>query len=318
MLTPMHKSTSLLFILLWLGTTYCTRSFEIEVEDPGPLISVNSLFNTDAPWQVELVETLFIENDTGQSMEEVYGATVQLYVQGQLIAVATEVEEDFEHYYDLGVVAEPNVEYELVVSHPDYPTCRAVTSVPDRPQTSAFHIPDEVFEAPLQEIVGHFTLTDPGEERNFYHFSYTHISRHIQERCCGQPYDTTLRRLTTDLNIEDLGIANTFNIVFAPSQLFGTLTTDRLVDGGTSVINFSTYNALYYHAGRTLYRGELAINHLSYDLYRFMQSLKAVEQANNLSFVRPEPLYSNVEGGLGIVAGFSQTVYSVEAQNFDG
>ncbi|HAA11629.1 MAG TPA: hypothetical protein DCE41_07980 [Cytophagales bacterium] len=234
-----------------------------------------------------------------------------MYSDGQLVSQIIERGEDF---YDLGYVAQPNVEYELVITHPDYPTCRVTTSLPSPTQSSNLQIPDLVFEAPLQDVSGTFSLADPADEQNFYLFSFVQEWSYVRPLCCDMPDDTTRHRWTSVLTIEELGIAPTVSIYFNTGNFNGVLANDRILDGQTTEIHFHTPSAYYQVEGPYTYRGDLVVNHLSEDLYRYLQSWIAAEQANNNPFSQPQPIYSNVEGGFGIVAGYTQSVHSVEVE----
>ena len=326
----------LLFLLLCTTLMACETTVEVDVPQYPAQLTTNMFFTPDSTWKVELSENRYIL-DTAL-FAPVSDANIRVLQQGQVVtSLDYQGESRFGNSIytsedNLPVIGEP---YTLEVVHPALGTLLANSEVP---------MPESIIRATLDtsevQLVPRFSdgtydyavtirLDDPLEE-NFYSVSLIvrYDGFYSDDIDKDGEYEVWLEEFTLWLPIqsEDPIVSNPFNR--ARVELFFK---DVSFNGKqyelTAYISSGLPNLNFYLEGNVLqenaydregnvirYPGDTVSKQTFYAIlrttteeyyqYAVTQDLQAWVENN--PFAQPVQTFENIEGGLGIFAGYSQ------------
>ena len=81
----------------------------------------------------------------------------------------------------------------------------------------------------------------------------------------------------------------------------GVLISDAVFDGTTKTISVEL-DQIYFDTGKTMI---VILSTLSEDFYRYKKTFRAQQVNGDNPFAQPAQIYTNVQNGLGIFAGYS-------------
>ena len=327
----LHRWVRKFMAIACIGTALgCTETFEIDFPEEPQQLVIYSLFHPDSVWQVAVSTTKDL-NSPGTPYPVVDQATVEIYQDDQRVdelafqgyMVPSKVIDNVrgitydtmiwrrEHLYrsQRGTKPEPGVTYTVRVSAPGYPSVEATGRIPDFPSVTleAFKITDPSrFNSQFLEITS--VIRDNPDQNDFY---LAGISYPILELHDGQNggYDTVYNRQFVMLEMVDIQ-----SIYLQQFKLF----SDQSFFGITYPVKFGVELdetiVLQNLDSLTLYLGAV-----SESFYRYYEALEA-QGEYGVGFVNltdPPKAYSNVEGGLGVFAGYNTVDFSVYRKDFE-
>ena len=299
------RTLSLLSILVVLGTA-CDdfrTVVELDVPDIPDQLVVNSFYTPDSNWTVQITESRYVLDD--DLLPFVDGATVRLY-QGTNLLAETAVGDS--GYYQLPFLPESSVDYTLEVSHPAFPAATAETALnPAVPLTSlSLDLPDNLMGVESM-LSGELTFTDPAGVTNRYQLI---LYSTIEYPYALDPMGDTLWERFTYPNYFQLGANDSEELIdvnpdvfwFMPGQVF----SDEIFEGQTVTLPIEINNDAAHLPPGAKWTLLAEFQTLSEDYYQYAFSYGVQRRAQGNPFAQPAQVFTNVAGGLGIVAGYTR------------
>lgn len=292
----------------------CERELEYDVQSPEAVLVVNCVFAQDSLWQVEVSTTA--DPGNGGQIKILKDAQVAIFENNvrisDIVLDSMDAQSSFggedlgrsgpvKLYYHRTVNsrARAGQNYEIRVSHPDYPTVYSTSVIPRSPRVRKSA---QTGTVALQMIQGvphariPFTLSDEGGS-NYYGlevWSRNQSTGAPLEKLSFYSADNALLENTLVMESSSVGqhLYEASNTVFFSNRDFQG--ADKAF---TLYINFMTYSN-----SKDLY---VRVFRLSPELYEFAVSYQnqLVNQGN--PFAEPAQVFSNIQNGSGIFAGYS-------------
>lgn len=308
------------FFLLALTLAACTDFFDREIElpvaDHEPRLSVDALFTqNDTLLTAHVTRTYGLNEERPVNREApLEGATVQIFENGsvkyELPYRETEVLNRFAYDTRPDAIAfMAGRDYEIRVTHPDYPDVRATQTMPAMVE----------LENVRYEFLGdnnvtftnsrlQFDLPDPAGEDNFYElFLQVITSDTFTDPQGGVGVFTNVDNTywyAEDLNTADAvpGFHNT-----------ALLISDEAFNGQRRSFSLPFY--LFRNDSEEIATGvRVRVNwrHVTQDYYRYSRSLQDFWNADGNPLSEPVSVFSNVENGVGCFGLRNEVVYELE------
>ena len=291
-------------LIFCLGLNFsCEKEIDPTIYPFEKKLVLNCLFGPDAAWQLQLFSSENIFDSTDQ-VSPVDNATIRLFDSagsevGSFINTG-------EGIYEIpGVFPVPNERYEINVIHTDYPSLMARSGIPGM-------IPLEIVARTMETGLDFERLkidcqvTVPAESEQFLVFSHN-----VQKKYFGTGGDT----LSLDLSawIQPDPAVSYWDQFLPLSVEQHRLYMETPPPEGS--VYFYSFDGFQKQDDPFLISGEAAIrmDAASPEYYAFMKSLDIYLSQSDLhisSIVSPVDIFSNIEGGLGIFAGYYRTTKS--------
>ena len=220
----------------------------------------------------------------------VHNATVELYQNGVLFQTL-HTEEGARVYTAPFLVdnLNPNANYELRVSAPNYPSISAQVKIVPAPSVSNPTLtPDGVNTNGVVYDLIQVDINDPVDTENYYYFALKYTPK--DSTWGGDSYYQWLE--TSDPNAE--------------SNNTGVIVTDKTFNGQNRRVDFWAYGA-----DTANHWISLEVYNLGKDVYLFNRSLQLHYENQNNPFAEPVVIYSNVTNGRGIASGSSRQIFDL-------
>ena len=272
------------------GQMACEKEADIKLPPYQPKIVINSIFNPDSTWEVQIDRSRgVLEEGTDFSIDD---ALVEIYKGESRIATLNHTRRDGRSFYkSVGEMPESTVEYTLRVSKEGLPTIVAKSKIPEKPALaedlalSDVEINGNRFSANIE-----LDLAEATTNNKFFHL----VLYRAKLRAYGNGY-TVEGYEAQPFSIHNIGSGTSENgqgVIFSDENLKG---------GSTIELSISApYDAAKLVDDHFL----VELRAVNKDYYRYHETVN--EQffgpTNNLV-----EIYSNVEGGLGIFAGYNAT-----------
>ena len=324
---------------LALGCLACEDVVEIDTPQSSSQITVNSLFTPDSVWQVELSENRSVL-DTNQ-FAAVPDANVQIMQQGQVV---TQLKYQRENHFGNSIYGTRNIypergsEYTLAVEHPALGSLKASSQVPISQASIVSVVLDTSDVRVLTEDVIAYGVTivmdDPVGD-NFYDlFFILKWLRSFSPFQVGQDKNGIKfeERLTyQQIGSDDPVVDNTHEfdyykvkVLFKDTHFnkgqyklkvyllvrINSFLDNTLLDPPI-VLDRSAHdvtNDIVYQPGDTIDRFRLytILRTTTEEYYQYNYTRDLQASTENNPFAQPVQVFDNIEGGLGIFAGYNQ------------
>ena len=309
-------------LFLLLSLTACTDFFDRQIDlptaDHKPRLSVDALFTqNDTLLTAHVTRTYGLNEERPANREApLEGATVQIFenssLKYELPYRETEIINRFAYDARPDAVAfVPGRDYEIRVTHPDYPDVSATQTMP-----AAVALENVRYEFLGENNVTftnsrlRFDLPDPAGTDNYYELFLETITRDTF-RLSETQIETFESNDVVYWYSEDL---NTPDAVpgFQNSSL---LISDEAFDGQRR--SFSVPFYLYRNESGTGEFGSLTLvrvkwRHVTQEYYRYSRSLQDFSNAENNPLSEPVSVFSNVKNGVGCFGLRQEVVYELE------
>lgn len=227
-------------------------------------------------------------------------------------------------YRSLTTKAEAGKTYKLVVSHPNFKTVKCETSIPmpinilGLDTITKMDVSNGFYKTFQMKI----KFQDTQGKKNYYRLTYKSISgRAVPINIT--PKDTTLliavtnqstgRQFTSDDPIINPSSEDANDFLFgSPSNTFN-LFTDELIEGKEYELTIDDFNYIYESTIIDASIGEFIIlnielQSITREAYLYMKSVNAYNYYNGDLFSEPVQVFTNMENGIGIFAGYSSSL----------
>jgi hypothetical protein len=278
-------SCSLLLIIIIVS---CEVVVDVNIPLEAPKLTVNSFFTADSVWSADITLSRFILDD--QPFEVVPDAEIIIYHNN--VAVDT-LQNHLSGRYIGKKKPETGKSYEIRVNHQRHGAVHAVSYAP------VPVIPDSIHANPKFEVESNETNTftlyfnDPPAE-NFYQIQLWQQSYYLRypER------DTVYIFHTSHFTINDPVVSRYHGNV-------GALFDDTLFNGRKKSIELKTNTARFHPTtGYIVY-----FRTVTKEFYEYMVRTSLQDVTSGDPLAQPVQVFSNIENGFGIFAGYNQAVY---------
>ena len=311
----------LFFLIIITGLTSCVEVLDIKLDDEDKMLVLNGIFATDSNVSVNISRSInALEGDA--FIKFVDDADVSLYSGGNFLAKMTY---DTNGYYTADVKPVEGQTYTVVAKEGDKEVS-AQTTIPTAVELSTFEVNiniDSTTETWTDPETGqtfdttfytypdqgelYFEFNDPPNQRNYYLVTAGFKIPNIVYDNNGNPYIHGYRKESSYLDIS----GNENYVYYSNDIVTGYAFSDYLFDGKKKKIkaNFGLYplsseietDAVFY----------VSFYSISEDFYKFIESYDKYEATVGNPFAEPVNIFTNIDGGVGILASVNGVTDSV-------
>ncbi len=292
----------------------CTKIVEFNGEISEPKLVINSIINPDSAIKVSVSESRFFLDDA--PIDNIENATVKLFEDEIFITSLAHLADGY--YTSSDVMPIAGKSYTIEVDAPDFDEAHSEATIPNKIDivsidTLTTYYTDYAYPENFEVGV---KITDPAEEKNYYRISCDIESWRYVESSQEYIYNINDAWLWSDdpvltggegnNEIFDTGVYNEYNIF-----------DDMFFNGGTYTVkmNIGTWHLMSDHE-KCHYKIHIFLESLSEEYFKYLKS-RTLHKANedNL-FTEPVPVFSNIENGIGIFAGYSHDHISLDHEGY--
>lgn len=284
----------LLIALLVFFAFGCEKVINVDIPEHTPVLVPNSRFTTDSLWFVHMSKSVSVlQSDDPEAVEN---ARVEIYEDGVLLDTLTHFGDGL--YLSMaGASPEVGKTYSMIASAPGFESVSAVSAVPAMVEITDVAIEDSVSsvggfgESYTSEI--RVTFNDPPGP-NYYILSL------VRTVIAISPFDTFEVQTFPFIWTDDPDASEYFTS--------GIPFRDQLFDGQekTLILNADAAD-LDIVADQ-----EIWLLSVTEDYYKYNLSAAAIRSGGFNPFTEPVLSHTNIEGGLGIFAGYAQFEYPLD------
>lgn len=308
----------LLYILALLALTSflgCEKDLEYEIANAKPRLVVNSLFSEDSLFRVEVslsatpgqgdqiislqnAGIALLENQNQVDdfvLDSFYAAPINIGPNPNASLGSTKIY----FHRTTNTFAKTGYDYTIQVTHSGYDPIQASTTVPR--QMPARKI-EQTFDAAIN-VNGHqmnklsFEVVDDGRKDNYYGVEVLAIEPGRQLSYIKVPFFSDEKAFSENLTVVDGQMSN--GVLYRPEN--GVYFSNGKFKGLKK--RFDLYvDEMYMQPGYSL---SIRFLNLSPEFFHFATSYQKQRATSGNPFAEPAQVFSNVEGGLGIFAGYS-------------
>ena len=289
-----HKG--ILFSIITLLLAGCELIVDVKVPYNGDQVVINGVQRNDSVWKVDLSRSQNILSSIRNIYFEIPNAEVFVYHPDGTTEKLEKV-----NYGIYKGVTKPSIgeRYKVVVNATGFESVTAEMTMP-----WAVPITDVKFDStnvqpsnngggitPFADVPFDVTFTDPGDQRNYYAlkvFQWTVFKYNDENQ--NEHSDTLIQELP--VWIQDPGLATKDERKFRFS--------DQIFNGKTSSIRAQTQ---FREIQEKIFRVDIWLMNLSEETFKYEETLQLQRDVTGDPFAQPVPVFSNVNGGLGIFSG---------------
>ena len=311
------------FSLMLVTFLSCTKTIDFDDQELAHLVVVNSMIGTDRTFSLALTQSTSILTD-GQNYRYMEG-TMDLYEDGTLLRQFPSQSGGFSAP-DIQPKAGKN--YRIVVTA-DGKQVEAETTIPLQTEVISMDTMSTKTEYNSKIINFKLKIKDP-EGENYYRLVIVHEMLTMYPKEMGNDTIRYLQNTSYDRVVTDdpvfKSVYNNFGdeiIDYGPENDY-YIFPDSYFQGKEYTLQFQSYqymNPANPNTGggygnpnnpdpatgpqRIFDRMTIHIQHLSKDIYTYMKYLKLYDNYHDNPFSEPVAVYSNINNGAGIFAGFN-------------
>ena len=310
------KQFIFLILLAILNLFSCSTKIELDIPEAPPQIVVNSLITNDSLITVNVCKTVAMLN---QGTNCVTNAEIELWVNDNFIENLQQKEDGI---YESETTAQIGVNYQIYVDVPNFDRMISSAIIPAPINiTQATYIANSYYDQGQVSLASEVKISfyDPPEITNYYQISFYSYRYTEYELNSLTVLDSTISIYygLYYLNSNDPIIINEGDLQYhiGASRIRSLIFSDELMNEETS-ITFLAQIATGNYAVPIV-----ALKSISHEYYMFQKSLirhtfnqgmGSVDATNMFLVSNPNDLYSNIQNGLGIFAGYSESHFELE------
>ena len=299
-------------LLLLLALSACEQVIEPDLPEHTPRLVLQAFFTADSTWVAFVGRSVGILESMPEREMAVADATVELLAGDRVIDRLEFFQQERVYVWEKGTL-QAGESYALRVAAPGFATVEATDAVPRPVPTAIVSYLTHTSVRSESMIKGDMSIEleiqDPPGETNYYQIRMFAFSRSEFRTLDDEVVDLVSIRYEGSFSTQDPSIIadNTADEPFDGSFTGAApFFKDTLFDGQTHAIELSSdYNA----PERT--RFYVHVLHLSETYYEYLKSARLHESTQDNPFAEPMSVYSNVENGYGIFAGYSSQIFEL-------
>jgi len=300
------KKTSNIIIILVLFLVACEKEVKIPIEYTTPKLVINALFNTDSLWDVEISASRYIYDtnpiplidDAVVIILDSEGNNFELTNQGEGI------------YTSSTEKPQTGKTYSIEVNHDNYENARSTNKLPGEIIIDNIEWHEEVYVSGDLFRKINVTFQD-SQEKDYYLI-----------RMSGAFWEEIIDPLT---GLSDSGLVIHPIYFFSQNAAVEEINShssqssisfiDELFNGDQYTIDLLLYEFYFnnqpgWEVGlESIY---ISLSKISEEYYLYQKSYQKYQNSSgNTLFSQPTQVYTNIENGLGIFAGYSNSVDTI-------
>ncbi len=278
-----RKMNKIYYIILALTLVACTKEISLDIDSHESKIVVNSFFSPQEPLYVNISKsTPIISADT---LNYISNAEVELFSQNSLIGRFTY---DRQGFYNLAIKPEAKREYYISVSVPGFKSTTSHDIIPSLVPIIAF----DTISLNEKYLYCEITFKDITDELNYYLLDVTSKYPVVGKNpVLSKQVDITI----IDNIVENGSIGDTRRHIYF---------SDKFIQGSTYELSFLLDKETLNSVPNTLY---LNFKSISKNYYTYVDTYYK-SQTKQLD------IYTNIDGGYGIFAGYDLSQDSIIIQ----
>ena len=314
-------------IIICLFLFSCEKVVDLNIPEHTPMLVVNGMLDTDS------IPSIFISSSQGAFSNNpipgcILDANVLLYeddvLLGQMMLDANQVDtfmilEDSWYgqintesisYYTYDINPKAGSTYSIDVSHTDYESVYATTTIPNNIELIDFNVIDNASDTSIYNATLNVVFQDNANQNNYYRirlFLQTEGEYWEQD---SSDYEVVRKRSSLPLYSNDPSLSQ--GIPWDGYTFSGrtALFNDNLFNGQEKEISFDMeYKLAGIEYGDSLF---LQFTSFSEEAYNYFNSI----ELNRDQFIspfgtEPVPVFSNVENGIGLFAGGNSMYFQI-------
>lgn len=289
---------------LLFALSACEQVIEPDLPEHTPRLVLQAFFTPDSTWVAFVGRSVGILEAMPEREMSVADATVELLKEGRVIDRLEFFQEERVYLWEKGAL-QAGESYSLRVAAPGFAPIQATDAIP-RPVPTAIashrtHTSSRA-ESRIKDLSIKLEIQDPPGETNYYQIRmYHHIPRSSffsSERYYQGPFSTQDPSIAADNSDDD-------SFIEGEAFFIAPFFKDALFDGQTHAIELDNYNVAEHT------RVYVQVLYVSETYYEYLRSAKLHESTQDNPFAEPLSVYSNVENGYGIFAGYSSQTFEL-------
>jgi hypothetical protein len=251
---------------------------------------VNALAGNDSLVRVHVSLSKQLQDTDAQ--KTLSDATLSIYEEDKLLG---KLKTATDGWYEIESKFQANLNYRVVVSHPQYGNLSAETRIP-----SEIEISD--CKMTKSETAYHFQLEfqDKSYSKDYYMIVLYEVSNEVIDGENNQQ-NYLLSYYSEDIIFENNLLENTTDL--EQNLLKGSLCFSDYNNNGKK-LNINFYSPIDYFANENL-TFKVKLLHISKDYYAYERSKIMISNREDLPFYKKINLHTNINGGAGIFAGYT-------------
>jgi hypothetical protein len=276
----------------------------------SPDIVVNSIFTADSLWQFELStsENIF---DPDSKSEKITDATIVVVeANGQLACNVEHIGNGL--YKSDGCNPKVKNSYTLYINSPSYGSARATSTVPVAVNASVKLVSDLDGKSTFEVI-----LVDESEDNNYYIWDLVEVE--LRDTNFVEQIESKTTSIDIESWIDDL--SNEVGTIKGRALSSQLSISDDNFDGGTLSTTLIANNDLITSIFKSNEQGidievktmlrVMTVSKELFEYYRSIETYLAYEDFKT-SISDPTIVYSNIEGGIGLFAGYTVQYLNIQ------
>jgi len=333
-----------LFLIIAITVLFqsCEKEIEFSSETITPKLVVNGFIHQDSLISIVVGTTKLIPG-VEKAFTWIDNATVKLFVDGIEKETLTTYDISYDTtnfnyfpdttrakkgYHTLTTQAETGKTYRLEISHPNYKTINCETTLPKTVVIESIDTITQLIDPKNSYSGTHLKVTlkfsDPSNEKNYYRLVYKSLLGVVNTTDTVSHHSIIVynQNFGTDIDSEDPVLnpeqenANDL-LLGTPNNTYNLFTGDY-IDGKEYEMSFfispyymKSFRDIDTSNGEFL-RLTIELQSISEDAYLYMKSVSASNYYNNDLFSEPVQVYTNIENGTGIFAGYSSDSKTIQ------
>lgn len=289
----------LIFFSILTATAACTTVVDFDIPVERPKVVINSLFSPDSVWQIQISRAKHVlDNRQGSYFDPVTDASVSIRDQDNVLieTITGSFKNLVGHSYIGKTKPLPGKLYVIQVEVNNETSIKAINKVPTLVPITSFNIDSSRFIAEGEAIEIEVNFKDPAEEKNFYTIKIIEDAFYVINK------DTVWFPREIYYVLED----PTLNSEFSEPDKY---INDNLFNGKNNSLHLKIY---FYGSNFTSLNLRLALVSISEEYYKYFTTKSLQDNTNGDPFAQPVQVFSNIENGLGIFAGYSSSVVELK------
>lgn len=300
--------TALLSLPLLLALSACEQIIEPDLPEHTPRLVLQAFFTPDSTWVAFVGRSAGILESQPERERAVAEATVELLVGDRVIDELEFFQEERLYVWEKGAL-QAGESYSLRVSAPGFATIQATDAIPRLVPTAIASYRINTSADSESRISGDFSIKleiqDPPGETNYYQIRFFRSGHRLGRD--EEPFEESFYTVEESFSTQDPSIIADNDVDdFIEELSTAPFFKDTLFDGQTHVIELSGDYDAPEHS-----RFYIQVLYVSETYYEYLKSARLHNSTQDNPFAEPVSVYSNVENGYGIFAGYSSQTFEL-------
>jgi hypothetical protein len=305
------KINLLIFVFFAICVQSCTKEVQLDLPQHKPMIVVNSVFTNDSLLKIHISKSNGMFQTSRPWIESAF---IKLFENDELIDTKELMATDSGLYISNFIPQESKF-YRLEISSGGFNSIECTDFLPKKPILGSICFKDSVYidedRFPVSKV--EVLIHDPDNNKNFYEIKFK-LKYILPDESKYRITDAISYRKNTDIVLQNENILDYYpeTLVFS-DELFNGQDYNMIIDFA-GPIHISSYN------GQREYQGYdfsliLYCRSISENYYKYKKQLTKhlYNQDGDIwdGVGDPVQMYTNIEGGYGIFAGYSQVIDTI-------